>query len=140
MSKEMLVRSMTNNFFRILRPRTDAETLKVLRTKRCDEDYDKLKQFISRDAAVNVNSESVIKDGFRVISNYKSVPVLYNRSNQSLVIENPIFNEILTAENIQYAFESYIEESDDIKMKHSLRKLQRGTYVVKWHQLCNVIC
>jgi hypothetical protein len=127
MSKEMLVRSMTNNFFRILRPRADAETLNVLRTTRSQDEYEKLKQFITTGATVNSNSESVIKDGFRVISNYKSVPVWYNRSNQELVIETPIFHELLTAEKIQYAFESYIDESNDESLQFSLRKLQKGT-------------
>jgi hypothetical protein len=131
MSKEMLVRSMTNNFFRLLRPRADAETLNVLRTSRCEDDYEKLKQFITIGATVNANSESVLIDGFRVISNYRSVPVRYNRSNQKLIIETPIFHELLTVENIQYAFESYIDESNDESLKYSLRKLQKGTNFLK---------
>ena len=128
MSKEMLFRSMTTNFLRIIKQRTDEETLHVLQKKRSAEDYETLKRCITG-TAMNNND---LEDGFRVLSNYKSVPVLYDRNRQSLVIRNSTVHRMITAEQLQFAFESFVEENGDFDMQQSLRKLQKGT-----HFLCH---
>ena len=126
MSKEMLVRSMTNNFLRILKPTADAETLRVMRSKRSPDEYNRLIPLLTAKGATG-NNVVALEDGFRVISNYKSVSVRYDCSDQSLIIEKPIFHNMLTSQQV-HAFESYVEDSNSWSLKHSLRKLQKGIF------------
>ncbi len=128
MSKEMLIRSMTNSFLSILKPRADAETLSVMRSKRSHEEYSKLIPLLTAEGAKN--NDIALEDGFRVISNYKSVSVRYDSSDDSLLIEKPIFHNMLTSEQVKYAFECCVEDSKSWSLKHSLRKLQKGNVIL----------